>query len=30
MDPYLLLKWAHILSGTVLFGAGLGTRRICG
>ena len=25
MDPYLLLKWAHILSGTVLFGAGLGT-----
>lgn len=25
MYPYLLLKWAHILSGTVLFGAGLGT-----
>ena len=25
MDPYLQLKCAHILSGTVLFGAGLGT-----
>lgn len=25
MDPYLLAKWLHILSATVLFGAGLGT-----
>lgn len=25
MDAYLLLKWVHILSATVLFGTGLGT-----
>lgn len=25
MDSYLLLKWLHILSATVLFGTGLGT-----
>lgn len=25
MDPYLILKWAHILSSTVLFGTGIGT-----
>ncbi len=25
MDPYLLLKWVHILSSTVLFGFGAGT-----
>lgn len=25
MDPYLLLKWVHILSSTVLFGTGIGT-----
>jgi uncharacterized membrane protein len=25
MDPYLLLKWIHILSSTVLFGFGAGT-----
>lgn len=25
MDPYLLAKWAHILSSTVLFGTGIGT-----
>ena len=25
MDGYLLLKWVHILSATVLFGTGLGT-----
>jgi uncharacterized membrane protein len=25
MDAYLLLKWLHILSATVLFGTGLGT-----
>ena len=24
-DPYLWIKWAHILSATVLFGTGLGT-----
>ncbi len=24
-DPYLLLKWLHILSATVLFGTGIGT-----
>ncbi len=24
-DPYLWVKWAHILSATVLFGTGLGT-----
>ncbi len=24
-DPYIWLKWAHILSATVLFGTGLGT-----
>lgn len=24
-DPYLLAKWLHILSSTVLFGTGLGT-----
>ncbi|MCP3968737.1 MAG: DUF2269 domain-containing protein [Rhodobacteraceae bacterium] len=24
-DPYLLLKWLHILSSTVLFGTGIGT-----
>ena len=25
MDPYLTLKWVHILSSTVLFGTGMGT-----
>jgi len=25
MDPYLLAKWLHILSSTVLFGTGIGT-----
>jgi uncharacterized membrane protein len=25
MDAYLLLKWLHILSATVLFGTGIGT-----
>jgi uncharacterized membrane protein len=25
MDPYLLLKWVHVLSSTILFGFGLGT-----
>lgn len=25
MDPYLLMKWTHILSSTVLFGTGIGT-----
>jgi uncharacterized membrane protein len=25
MDPYLVAKWLHILSSTVLFGTGLGT-----
>jgi uncharacterized membrane protein len=25
MDPYLALKWLHILSSTVLFGTGIGT-----
>jgi uncharacterized membrane protein len=25
MDAYLLLKWVHVLSATVLFGTGLGT-----
>src|SRR5262249_31742471 len=25
MDPYLSVKWLHILSSTVLFGTGLGT-----
>lgn len=25
MDPYLLVKWAHVLSSTVLFGFGAGT-----
>ena len=25
MDPYLALKWLHILSATVLFGTGIGT-----
>ena len=25
MDPYLIAKWLHILSSTVLFGTGLGT-----
>ncbi len=25
MDPYLLAKWMHILSSTVLFGTGIGT-----
>ena len=24
-DPYLILKWVHILSSTVLFGTGIGT-----
>ena len=24
-DPYLWIKWLHILSATILFGAGLGT-----
>ncbi len=24
-DPYLVLKWIHILSSTVLFGTGMGT-----
>lgn len=24
-DPYLVLKWVHILSSTVLFGTGIGT-----
>lgn len=25
IDPYITLKWVHILSSTVLFGTGLGT-----
>ncbi|MCU9847210.1 DUF2269 domain-containing protein [Defluviimonas sp. WL0024] len=25
MDPYLAVKWLHILSSTVLFGTGIGT-----
>ena len=25
MDAYLLLKWLHVLSATILFGTGLGT-----
>jgi len=25
MEPYLIVKWLHILSATVLFGTGLGT-----
>ena len=25
MDPYLAVKWVHILSSTVLFGTGIGT-----
>lgn len=25
MDPYLIAKWLHILSSTVLFGTGIGT-----
>ncbi len=25
IDPYLIAKWVHILSSTVLFGTGLGT-----
>jgi len=25
MDPYLTLRWLHILSSTVLFGTGIGT-----
>lgn len=25
MDPYLMAKWLHILSSTVLFGTGIGT-----
>lgn len=25
MDPYLVLKWLHVLSSTLLFGTGLGT-----
>jgi len=25
MDPYLIVKWLHILSATVLFGTGIGT-----
>lgn len=25
MDPYLITKWLHILSSTVLFGTGIGT-----
>lgn len=25
MDPYLIAKWLHILSSTVLFGTGMGT-----
>ena len=25
VDPYLLAKWLHILSSTVLFGTGIGT-----
>lgn len=25
MDPYLLLKWVHVLSSTILFGFGAGT-----
>lgn len=25
LDPYLLLKWLHVLSSTVLFGTGIGT-----
>lgn len=25
MDPYLLVKWVHILSSTILFGFGAGT-----
>lgn len=24
MDPYWIIKWVHVLGGTVLFGAGLG------
>ena len=25
MEPYLLLKWAHVLSATILFGTGIGS-----
>lgn len=25
IDPYLWLKWAHVLSSTILFGTGIGT-----
>lgn len=25
MDPYLIAKWLHILSATILFGTGIGT-----
>ena len=25
MDPYLVVKWLHVLSSTVLFGTGIGT-----
>lgn len=25
MDPYLITKWLHILSATILFGTGIGT-----
>ncbi|WP_306113557.1 MULTISPECIES: DUF2269 domain-containing protein [unclassified Roseovarius] len=25
MDPYLIAKWLHVLSSTVLFGTGMGT-----
>ncbi len=25
MDPYLVIKWLHVLSSTLLFGTGLGT-----
>ncbi|WP_371225307.1 DUF2269 family protein [Roseovarius sp. 2305UL8-3] len=25
IDPYLVMKWVHILSSTVLFGTGIGT-----
>lgn len=25
LDPYLVLKWLHVLSSTLLFGTGLGT-----
>lgn len=25
MDPYLIAKWLHILSSTILFGTGIGT-----